>query len=137
MKIEVIRTTFDDVCTIGEMLVDGEHECFTLEPVTRPEGAEKIYGKTAIPYGTYNVIISFSPHFNRDMPLLLDVPNFQGVRIHPGNTAGDTEGCCLCGEAAGRDDILQSRAAFDELYPKIRAALDRGELVTITYRLAE
>ena len=90
MQIEVIRKTFDDQCSIGEMLIDGVHECFTLEPVTRPPDAEKIFGKTAIPYGTYRVVVTFSEHFNRDLPLLVDVPNFEGVRIHPGNYASNT-----------------------------------------------
>jgi Family of unknown function (DUF5675) len=136
MKIQVIRQKFDDVCTEGEMFIDGEHECYTLEPVTRPADAEKIFGKTAIPYGTYNVSITFSNHFQRSLPLLADVPNFEGVRIHPGNTAADTEGCCLVGETPGRDAIGQSVSAFNKLFPKIEAAIGRGEDVTITYSMA-
>jgi len=133
MKIEVVRKTLDDECTIGEMSLDGVFECYTLEPQVRPDGAEKVFGKTAIPYGTYPVSITFSNHFQRDLPLLGNVPNFEGVRIHPGNYPQDTEGCCLVGESAGRDDILQSKAAFDGLFPKIRDAIERGEEVTITY----
>jgi hypothetical protein len=133
MKIEVIRTKFDDTCSIGEMLVDGSHECYTLEPVTRPADAEKIFGKTAIPYGTYPVTVSFSGHFQRDMPLLVGVPNFSEVRIHPGNYASNTEGCCLVGEGESADAITQSVAAFDALWPKIRDAVANGEEVTITY----
>ena len=136
MKIEVIRQQFDDQCSIGEMLIDGDHECYTLEPITRPAGAEKVFGKTAIPFGTYDVTITWSEHFQCDMPLLAGVPDFEGVRIHWGNVAADTEGCCLVGEEQSRDAIIQSRAAFDVLFPKIRDAVQRGEPVTITYRVA-
>ena len=136
MKIEVIRQNLDDTCTTGEMLIDGAHECYTLDPVTRPEGAEKVFGKTAIPEGTYAVTVTFSEHFQCDMPLLAGVPDFEGVRIHWGNVASNTEGCTLVGEEQGRDAILQSRAAFDQLFPKIRDAVSRGEPVSITYRVA-
>jgi hypothetical protein len=134
MKIEVIRQQFDDECTLGEMIIDGVHECFTLEPQTRAPDAPKVFAKTAIPYGTYPVSVTYSPHFGADMPLVGNVPDFEGVRIHPGNTAADTEGCCLVGESQGRDAIGQSRAAFDALWPKIRDAVNNGEEVTITYR---
>jgi hypothetical protein len=132
MKIEVFRQPSDDVCTLGELVINGTHECYTLEDVVRPDG-EKVFGKTAIPYGTYLVVATFSQHFQRDLPLLVNVPNFSGVRIHPGNTAADTEGCLLVGETKGYDAISQSRFAFDKLFRKIRDALDHGEEVTITY----
>jgi len=136
MKIEVVRNPSDDTCTLGEMLVDDAHECYTLEPIMRPDGAEKVFGKTAIPLGTYAVTVTFSEHFQCDMPLLVGVPDFEGVRIHWGNVAANTEGCCLVGEEQSRDAILQSRAAFDQLFPKIRDAVSRGEPVSITYRMA-
>ena len=134
MKIDVIRKNLNDDCTIGEMLVNGNHECYTLEPTVRPVGAEKVFGKTAIPYGTYRVITSFSGHFQRDMPLLVGVPNFDEVRIHPGNTAANTEGCCLVGESESAESIGQSVLAFDALWPKIRDAVESGEEVWITYQ---
>lgn len=132
MKIEVRRLPSSSVCTLGEMLIDGEHECFTLEDVVRPEG-EKVYGKTAIPNGIYKVDVTYSPHFQRQLPLLLDVPNFEGIRIHPGNTAANTEGCILVGMATTSDEsaITSSQVAFNKLLPKIVAAHSRGEDVTI------
>ena len=133
MKIQVTRQIFDDESTLGTMTVDSEFQCYTLEPMTRPAGAQKIPGKTAIPYGLYNVEITFSPHFNRDMPLLDSVPNFEDVRIHPGNWPSNTEGCCLVGEQEGKDAILNSVAAFDPLFVKIKAAIDSGDTVTIDY----
>jgi hypothetical protein len=132
MNLTVQRSPSDSECTLGQLFVNGAFECYTLEDVVRPDG-EKIFGQTAIPAGTYRVVVSFSNHFQRDLPLLVDVPNFEGVRIHPGNTAADTEGCLLVGEAEGRDAIAQSRVAFDQLWPKIRDAVSNGEEVTITY----
>ncbi len=131
MKLQVIRNC-GATCTIGKLLIDGVFECYTLEDVVRPIG-EKVFGETAIPYGEYDVIITYSPHFQRDLPLLLSVPNFEGVRIHPGNTAADTEGCLLVGLERTGTTVTQSRLAFDALFPKIRNAIDTGEKVTIEY----
>lgn len=133
MKLEVVRWSCGATCTIGELLVNGEHECWTLEDVVRPDGV-KIYGETAIPYGTYVVTITHSNRFQRDLPLVHDVPDFQGIRIHPGNTAADTHGCLLVGRNKTADSVTESRLAFDALFPKIRNAIDNGEEVTITYR---
>lgn len=133
MKIEVKRNPSDAQCTLGELFIDGAFECHTLEDIVRPDGEPKVFGQTAIPNGLYQLVITYSPHFQRDLPLLVNVPGFSGVRIHPGNTAADTEGCLLVGESAGRDAIGQSRAAFEPLFSKIRNALDAGEEVTVEY----
>jgi len=101
MRLELIRTECGKVCTIGELLIDGKHECHTLEDVVRADGV-KVYGETAIPPGVYSVDITYSPRFKRDLPLLIGVQNFIGIRIHPGNTASDTEGCILVGQGRGR-----------------------------------
>ena len=133
MKLELLRTDLGKVCTIGELFVDGKHECFTLEDVVRSDGV-KVYGETAIPKGTYSVDITYSPRFKRDLPLLIGVENFIGIRIHPGNTASDTDGCILVGQGKGQNCILSSRAAFDVLFSKIQSAKKRGEAVTITVK---
>lgn len=131
MKLKVTRQQFEPECTIGALTVNGFAQCYTLEDVVRPTGEPKVFGQTAIPTGTYKVIITFSPHFQRDLPLLLNVPNFEGVRIHPGNTAADTEGCILVGVDRLADSIGHSRIAFDALFPKIQQAIAAGEEVTI------
>ena len=132
MKITVTRQIFDDACTMGTMTVDGNFECYTLEPPNQP-GIDPIALKGCIPLGVYPVTITFSGHFQRDMPLVNDVPNFSEIRIHPGNVPSNTEGCCLVGEAQGRDAILQSVSAFEPLFAKIKAALDSGDTVSIEY----
>lgn len=118
MKLTLIRNKSSDKSTIGELLYNGIHQCWTLEDIER---TEKVYGKTAIPKGTYEVVISYSNRFKRMLPLLLNVPDFTGVRIHSGNTAADTEGCVLVGSKKGTDCVLESRAAFNALFAKLKA----------------
>ena len=128
MLMQVLRKTFTDQSTIGELLVDGAFECFTLEDVVRP--GEKIFGETAIPDGTYRVVVTMSPKFGVRLPLLVDVPGYSGVRIHPGNTKRDTLGCLLVGTGKARDAISGSRAAFQVLMKKIeKAALTEEVLI--------
>jgi hypothetical protein len=125
MKIEVKRLHKGANSVIGELTVDGVWECYTLEDVERPE---KIKNETAIPRGTYKVIINQSNRFKRLLPLLLNVPGFEGVRIHSGNTNHDTEGCILVGRTRSNDFIGQSRKAFDKLFEKMKKAKN----ITIT-----
>ena len=119
MQITVKRLYKTDTSTIGELLIDGVFECFTLEDIERPV---KIKAETAIPKGTYKVIINQSNRFKRLMPLLLNVPNFEGVRIHAGNTNHDTEGCILVGQTRNKNYIGQSRKAYEKLFKKMQAA---------------
>ena len=130
MKLRLERSWCGPVCTIGQLTVDGATECFTLEDVVRPDG-EKVPGKTAIPQGTYSVTITMSNRFRRELPLVNDVPNFSGIRIHPGNTAADTEGCILVGRTKGPTWVGESRAAFNEFFEKIQSAIDAGDRVTL------
>ncbi len=102
MQLQLIRKVFTDQSTIGELFVNGAFECFTLEDKVRPV---KIKRETAIPAGTYEVAVTFSNKFQKFLPLLLDVPNFDGIRIHTGNTAKDTLGCILVGQGKGVDSI--------------------------------
>ena len=129
MNIRLDRFQRTDQSTISRVLIDDVPVCYALEDVVRPE---KIFGETAIPAGTYQVIITHSPHFGRDLPLLVNVPGYEGVRIHPGNTASDTEGCILPGTAFTTDAVQNSRVAFDLLFADIQAALTAGEPVNIT-----
>lgn len=136
MEMQLRRTTFTNRSAVGELWIDGQFECYTLEDQVReipgqPVASWKVHGKTAIPTGIYSVVINFSSRFHRPLPLLIGVPGFSGIRIHSGNTDKDTEGCILVGQENGSDFIGNSRAAFDVLMLKLRAALDM-EKVKIT-----
>lgn len=122
MKLEVRRKVFTNKSTIGEMYIDGVFECYTLEDVVR--SGPKVHSETAIPTGTYKVIVNMSNRFKRLLPLLLKVPEFEGIRIHPGNTDVDTEGCILLGSSKGTDIIYNSRVAFDKFFAKIKDQTD-------------
>lgn len=119
MKLLLKRIHKTDISTIGELYIDGVFQCYTLEDIERDV---KIKSETAIAKGKYKVMITMSNRFKRYMPLLLNVPNFQGVRIHAGNTNHDTEGCILVGQARSKDFIGQSRKAFDKLFKKLENA---------------
>ena len=129
MLITVQRKHFSEVATIGDMLIDGKFLCNTLEDKVRDNG-QKIAGKTAIPYGRYEVVTSMSNRFGKLLPLLLEVPNFSGVRIHSGNTSNDTEGCILVGTWDGKNSnfIGNSRATFDDFMPMLIQAFKTGKV---------
>lgn len=129
--------------TLGKLNMDGEFFCHTLEdPVRERDGLPvpmwKVPGRTAIPAGNYRVVITFSPRFKVDLPLLLNVPGFNGVRIHAGNDNQHTEGCILVGLGRAQLDddegveITQSRLALDKLMKALERAFDDEELVHIT-----
>ena len=114
--------------------------CDTLEPTWRDyaNGAYKVKGRSAIPEGRYAVVISYSPKFKQWLPILLGGPEFnrkwQGIRIHAGNTAKDTEGCILVGKNREVGKVLDSRKWLYELKQKIVEAKDRGEAVWLTIK---
>jgi hypothetical protein len=94
MNLVMPRLVYTPLSTLGRILINHESYCYTLEDTVRPKGI-KIPGQTAIPAGRYRVIVTESQRFGKMLPLLIDVPNFSGVRLHGGNTAEDTEGCLL------------------------------------------
>ena len=120
MRLVLKRIAFRKTYTIGKLYVDGVYFCDTLEDPVR-EG-EKIYGRTAIPAGKYDVLITMSPRFRKMLPLLVNVPGFEGIRIHSGNNADDTEGCILVGVNDKPGWISQSRATMTRLMTKLESA---------------
>lgn len=103
--------------TIGELYIDGRAFCYTLEDEIRevegrPVSEWKIPGRTAIPFGKYKVEVTYSNRFKEDLPLVMGVPGFSGIRFHAGNTAEDTEGCILVGSWNGGTVIHNSRGAL-------------------------
>jgi hypothetical protein len=136
MELKVVRNIFTPNSTIGKLYINNEFECYTLEDCQRevanvPVRQWKKFGVTAIPKGTYDVIIDFSDHFQKELPHIVAVPEFLGVRIHSGNFSTDTEGCILVGTEYTTNEVLNSHIAFDHLFPQIKAAIDRKEKVTI------
>ncbi len=137
MRLLLTRFNNSPTYTVGTIFIDGRRHCFALEDAERerpgvPVEQWKVPGKTAIPRGEYTVIVNRSARFKRDLPLLLDVPGFSGVRIHPGNSSADTEGCILVGQSWEGDDwVGGSRVAFDPLFAKIKAAYTAGEKITL------
>lgn len=114
--------------------LEGGYFCDTLEPTWRDyaHGGRKLKGRSAIPEGRYPVVITWSPRLKEWLPLLVNVPMFQGIRIHAGNTAEDTQGCILVGENLKRGMVLNSRRWLKRLKDKIVEAKERGEAVWIT-----
>jgi hypothetical protein len=137
MEIVLKREVRTDKSTIGKLIIDEGLQLCTLEDVDRGlrqdmsvEEIEKIkvYGKTAIPAGRYKVTISYSRHFKKLMPLLIDVPGFDGIRMHYGNTPEDTLGCILVGESKGIDMIYFSRKAYEELMNRLQSYKDKENI---------
>lgn len=137
MKLVLKRNIFTDDSTIGELFIDGRLECFILEDTDRhltsdmsldEIKATKVFGNTCIPYGEYRIHNTFSNRFQKILPLLEGVKGFEGIRIHPGNTKEDTNGCLLPGTAKANNLVLHSRNAFANLWNKIE---DKTELTIL------
>ena len=139
MQLRLERLWPKPTYTVGRLYVDGQLFCNTLEDKVADlnrngvfDGTEKkVPGETAIPYGTYRVFYGWSPRFGRNLPRLLNVTAFEGILIHPGNTAEDSAGCILVGKNTEVGRLTQSRYYSDELNKLIDAAQRRGENITI------
>lgn len=125
MKLKLVRDTFRSSFTLGKLFVDDQEFCHTLEDCVR---AVKIPGQTAISEGTYQVVIDMSARFKRLMPHVLNVPNFEGIRIHKGNKPEDTDGCILLGATRGDGYISQSGVAFDKFFDLLQEGLKHGSV---------
>lgn len=121
MEIKVIRKIFDDNFTAGELYIDGEYVCDTLELKTRVLNTieDKVPGKTAIPYGNYQVKITYSNRFKKFLPEIMNVSFFDATRLHSGNTIKDTRGCILVGDYVGNGTLAYSRNAMQTIMEKL------------------
>ena len=119
MELAIERRWLTENSTIGELFVDGVYECLILEDRYRPPPEAKVHGATCIPCGRHEVQLTHSPKFGRTLPLVVGVPGFEGIRIHPGNHPTDTEGCLLPGLERLPDAVQGSRLAFEALFVKL------------------
>lgn len=140
MKILVKRIAKRPTYTIGKMYLDGKYFCDTLEDTDRNISQStpldtikkvKLPNNTAIPTGTYKVIVNVSPKFKRLLPRLLNVPGFDGVLIHRGNTDKDTSGCILIGENKVVGKVINSTGYETKLVSILNKAQDNKEGITI------
>ena len=118
MKLTLTRIAKQSDYTVGRLADEkGERICDTLEPTWRnyKGGEKKVKGRSAVPEGTYRVVVTKSPRFKKYLPLLVGVPGFEGIRIHSGNSAKDTEGCILVGDNLIKGRLVWSRRALDKL----------------------
>ena len=141
MELILKRDTFTEISTIGSLSIDGKFECYILEDKDRGlidtmSIAEivgtKIYGKTAIPYGRYEIDWTMSNRFKVMMPILKNIKGYEGIRIHKGNSEIDSLGCLLCGTKKASNRITESTAATNKLYTKIAEAKKQGIKIYIT-----
>ena len=139
MKIIVLRNPSQAGATIGKLFIDGVFTCHTLEDEVReipgePVEVWKIPKCTAIPSGVYDVQLKNSPRFGPDTLTLMEVPGFQFIRMHAGNDAQDTDGCILLGLRATDCTLVggTSRPAVELVKSSVKAALDKGESVTLS-----
>ena len=140
MELRLNRKYLGNDYTIGDLFINEVFYCNTLEDKVRDFnkdgdlndiGESKVYGETAIPYGTYKIILNKSPKFKRDLPRLLDVPHFEGILIHRGNTAKDSAGCILVGENKIKGMVINSTKYELDLVNKMREEINKGGTITI------
>lgn len=139
MEILLERKWCKPEYTIGRLYINGKFYCNTLEDTVRDInkngifdcGELKISGHTAIPYGEYEIIVNYSPRFKRELPRLLNVPHFEGILIHRGNTHKDSSGCILVGENTKVGMVLNSTKYEEELTKILKTAQMRKEKITI------
>ncbi len=141
MILRLERKWLSKDCTIGELFINDlmHGECYILEPPVReipgvPVEKWKVPGHTAVPKGTYKIERKFSPKHGKVVPWLTNIPGFEDVEIHSGNTAVDTKGCLLPGVYKDEDNtrVIDSVVAFVGLDAQLKAAEGRGEEIYIT-----
>ena len=141
--IEITRNIFTSRSTIGVLRINNEYVCYTLEDICRPEGV-KVYGETAIPEGIYDISVTYSERFKRPLPLIYNRDDFSvidskgkrwtGIRIHPGNSSVDTDGCILPGLEKKTDWVQGSTNAFEKLFTLINTEIGDNKSVKLTIK---
>lgn len=136
MKLTLKRIALRPTYTIGKLYIDDVYFCDTIEDTVRDlnkngkfdNGEKKVHSKTAIPYGIYEIKWTYSPRFKKYTPQLMNVPSFEGIRIHSGNTSADTEGCLILGKNKQVGKVINSRDTINKFYPIIKEACSNGKV---------
>lgn len=140
-----MRENFTDEYTEGKLFIDGSYVCDTIEDKDRgldihmPEDEilkKKVYGKTAIPVGWYNVTIDWSNRFGKNLIHILNVPGFDGVRTHSGNSASDSSGCVCVGARNAPGWVSESRKHYAIIHEMVENAIKKGDKVYLTIEKA-
>ena len=133
MKLLLKRKFKGEKYTVGDLFIDGEFFCNTIEDAVKPlpltcpntpkwescKCKEKVYAQTAIPAGAYKITLERSPKFKRILPLLHNVPHFLGILIHAGNTERDSAGCIIVGRNTVKGKVLQSKDTLEALMKRL------------------
>lgn len=137
MEILLKRIARKEKYTIGKFYIDGQYMCDTLEDTDRGLKQSmtleeikkiKVYSQTAIPTGRYQIVWSYSNRFKKCLPLLLNVPGYEGIRIHSGNTEADTSGCLLLGQNKVVGKVINSVVTCNKVLPLIKEACENGKV---------
>lgn len=137
MNILLKRIAKKETYTIGKLYIDGVYFCDTIEDKDRGLNQtmsindikkKKIYGETAIPTGSYSLVIDYSNRFKRRMAHILNVPGYEGIRIHTGNTANDSLGCIIVGKNKAVGKVLESKLTYNKLFPILEKAYKEDKI---------
>lgn len=137
MNIQLKRIAKKETYTIGKLYLDGVYFCDTIEDKDRGLNQtmsindikkKKVYGETAIPTGTYKLVIDYSNRFKKNMAHILNVPGYEGIRIHTGNSAKDSLGCIIIGKNKVVGKVVESRNTYNQLFPILQKAFKEGEI---------
>ena len=137
MDIQLKRIAKKETYTIGKLYIDGVYFCDTIEDKDRGLNQamsindikkKKVYGETAIPTGTYKLVIDYSNRFKKNMAHILNVPGYEGIRIHTGNSAKDSLGCIIVGKNKVVGKVIESRDTYNQLFPILQKAFKEGEI---------
>ena len=140
MELLLKRHTFKPTYTIGKLFLNSKYFCDVIEDTVRDLnmdgdlddcGEGKVYGKTAIPYGRYEVKLTMSNRFNKVLPILIGVKGFESIRIHSGNTEQDSLGCLIVGENKEVGKVLNSRVTMDKLMKEFESHKMEKHCITI------
>ena len=140
MKLRLRRRYLGSEYTIGSLFIDGVYLCDTIEDKVRDHnqdgdlndpGERKVFGETAIPYGKYKIDLTMSPKFRRLLPIIENVSHFTGIRIHRGNTAGDSHGCILPGKNKIKGKVINSTKYEMKIVEVMLEVIKRGETIAI------